>query len=108
MRDAQIDESRFFSTVDDIDRNAENSLCRFCEYLSVVSLSQCIGTDCADFVGPYRCQKLLKAFKASKTSRYGVVGQLVIFETFAKLHFLSEDVKWTNLTVLQARHDQVK
>ena len=63
-------------------------------------LSQCIGANRADFIGFYRGQKLLKAFKASQTTRYGVFGQLVIFKTFAELYFLSEDVKWTNLTVL--------
>ena len=60
-----------------------------------------------DFVGPYRCQKLLKAFGKQDLAlrRRRPVGD---FKTFAELYFLSEDVKWTNLTVLQAGHDQVK
>ena len=64
MGDAEIDESCFLSTIDDVDWRAEDLLRRLDKVLPIFCASQCVGADNTQFGGRGAVDQLLESFQA--------------------------------------------
>ena len=105
MRNAQIDESRFFPPVDDVDGHPKNRLGGIGKHMTVMGLPQRVCSDRADFIGLNRRQELLEAFNAGQPSLDSIVRQLMVLQSLTQLHFFGENVKRANFSVLQTRNN---
>jgi hypothetical protein len=105
VRNTQINEPGFFSSVNDINRRAQDGLGWLGEVSAIPGLPQCIGANRSDLVWLDRQQKLLEALQAGKTALDGLGCKAMIREIFAQLNFFCQDMQRAYFTVLEARHD---
>ena len=108
MGDAEIDESCFLSTIDDIDRCTENLLRGLDKVLPIFCAPQCVGADNTQFGGRGAVDQLLESLEAGQPALYRAGGQHRSAGRLAQLHFLGQCLDRSQLSEIRFGDHQMK